>query len=138
MAGDWNMRAGALCGRRTADPTPPSSARVRVFARFMESVGGMLLHGSPGQPPAHLTSRSVTDRTPRGATEVDGFIVACAPRAGSAAILGLLQQVSWDDIPESMTHVPVSALLMLEPAAVDVATAADPSAALREPALRLC
>ena len=133
MAGDWNMRLGGLCGRRTADP---GSARLRTYQAFLASVGGMILHGSPGQPPAHLTSRSVTDNTARGATEVDGFIVACTPRAGSAAILGLLQQVSWDDIPDSMTHVPVSALLSLQPATDDVATAADPSAAICDPARR--
>lgn len=114
VCGDFNMRAGRHRNRRTADARP-NGGRPRLFTRFLDGTGLQLLHGGPGQPAGHMTSRAVTDATGERAAEVDAILVPVTPRPGAATLEALPQLVPFDAFTgTSLTHVPVCAVVHLQ------------------------
>ena len=116
MCGDWNMRAGPHRGRRTEDASPAVGRR-HAFVSFMDATRTQILHGSEGQEHAHLTSRVITDGAAAGSSEVDAFLVPLRPQPAAATLVALPLQVPWHLLPYSMTHVPVCAVLHMQPRA---------------------
>jgi len=145
LCGDWNMRAGTAGGadgtpRITTDSRPSSTGRCSAFAAFLVATQTSIVHGSPGQPCGFGTSRPVAAQEGSGTAEVDAWLAPTSllsqgstADAAARAITALAPQLSWDSIPASMTHLPVSVVVRPTQLKLDEAAGQSPPPRLPRP-----
>lgn len=123
ITGDFNMRLGHSLGLCSADST---TARGSLFRDFLESLPRTTfrpVHGSAGQPEAFFTSRTITatseEALGRGNAVVDVWIAPSDSILGTEderpTVRGLPQETHWEHVPQTLSHIPVSAVVTFLP-----------------------
>ena len=146
ITGDLNMRIGTHGGaRNTEDAAPFTGGRTGHFRDFMAAVSMIPVHGRPGQPAGHLTSRVVTATTEEdlahGNAEVDYWLApadACGRGPSGRdppTVQALPQGIPWSDIPQSMSHTPVQVVINLQAQAAEPRAPAPRTSVYRAPFL---
>ncbi len=123
LMGDFNMRAGSLDALMKQYKFPPrvtndkKTARLGKLSAFLRSIGAVIVHGCPGQPPGRITSRPVSRAEPvSDGAEVDFIIV---PHDQLDMICATDNKIQWEHLPDTMTHLPLTFTLTVPTEVVD-------------------